>query len=120
MEGPFYQSSCGPVVDRLNDSIGDVDALLHISAYRSVLQIRQTQETEMARVSIEDCLNVMENRFALVSVAASRTRQLMAGEAPLLITSNKLVVTALREIADGLITAQLPVEVEKSDDNIAQ
>jgi DNA-directed RNA polymerase subunit omega len=57
----------------------------------------------MARVSIEDCLDVLENRFALVSVAAARTRQLMNGEEPLVKTKNKFAVTALREIAEGQI-----------------
>lgn len=57
----------------------------------------------MARVSIEDCLDVLENRFALVSVAAARTRQLMSGEEPTVKTKNKFAVTALREIAEGQI-----------------
>lgn len=66
----------------------------------------------MARVSIEDCLNVMENRFALVTVAAHRTRQLMNGDEPLVKTKNKVAVTALREIAEGFITtAEVPAEV---------
>lgn len=65
----------------------------------------------MARVSIEDCLNVLENRFALVSVAASRTRQLMNGEEPLLRSKNKLAVTALREIAEGLVSTHVPKEL---------
>tara|TARA_B100000902_G_C27021691_1_gene769921 strand:+ start:508 stop:753 length:246 start_codon:yes stop_codon:yes gene_type:complete len=57
----------------------------------------------MARVSIEDCLDYMENRFALVSVASHRTRQLMSGKTPLVKTKNKEAVTALREIAEGLV-----------------
>lgn len=57
----------------------------------------------MARVSIEDCLQFLENRFALVTVAADRARQLMQGEDALLRTKNKEAVTALREIADGLV-----------------
>ena len=57
----------------------------------------------MARVSIEDCLDHMENRFALVSVASHRTRQLMSGKTPLVKTKNKEAVTALREIAEGLV-----------------
>ena len=65
----------------------------------------------MARVSIEDCLDVLENRFALVTVAATRTRQLMAGEEPLVKTKNKHAVTALREIAEGLILSQIPAEL---------
>lgn len=65
----------------------------------------------MARVSIEDCLDVLENRFVLVAVAASRTRQLMDGDDPLLRTKNKFGVTALREIAEGLVTTELPEEL---------
>jgi DNA-directed RNA polymerase subunit omega len=68
----------------------------------------------MARVSIEDCLSVLENRFALVTVAASRTRQLMGGDEPLVKTKNKMAVTALREIAEGFVTSQdVPNEVLK-------
>lgn len=65
----------------------------------------------MARVSIEDCLDVLENRFALVTVASTRTRQLMGGEEPLVRSKNKHAVTALREIAEGLIMAQIPAEL---------
>jgi DNA-directed RNA polymerase subunit omega len=65
----------------------------------------------MARVSIEDCLDVLENRFALVTVAATRTRQLMNGDEPLVKSKNKFAVTALREIAEGLIMAQIPEEL---------
>jgi DNA-directed RNA polymerase subunit omega len=54
----------------------------------------------MARVSIEDCQKVMPNRFALVTVAANRTRQLMSNSVPLVRTKNKQAVTALREIAE--------------------
>jgi DNA-directed RNA polymerase subunit omega len=60
----------------------------------------------MARVTVEDCLEKVENRFALVLLAAQRTRQLMKGEEAMLESSgdNKEAVTALREIAAGLIT----------------
>jgi DNA-directed RNA polymerase subunit omega len=71
----------------------------------------------MARVSIEDCLNVLENRFALVSVAASRTRQLMGGDEPLVKSKNKMAVTALREIAEGFVTAN---EVSEEVGKVAQ
>ncbi len=69
----------------------------------------------MARVSIEDCLNFMENRFMLVVVAADRTRQLMEGAEPLVRTKNKEAVTALREIAEGRIIARL-LEEQKPED----
>ena len=66
----------------------------------------------MARVSIEDCLDHMENRFALVTVAADRARQLMAGQVPTTRTKNKEGVTALREIAEGKIASDRPVQNE--------
>ena len=57
----------------------------------------------MARVSIEDCQRKMPNRFALVVVAADRARQLMETSEPLVSSNNKEGVTALREIAEGLV-----------------
>lgn len=59
----------------------------------------------MARVSIEDCLDHIENRFALVTVASHRTRQLMEGKTPFVKTKNKEAVTALREIAEGFVVS---------------
>jgi DNA-directed RNA polymerase subunit omega len=66
----------------------------------------------MARVSIEDCLQYIENRFALVAVASHRTRQLMEGKTPLVKTKNKEAVTALREIAEGLVVSVQPEGVQ--------
>lgn len=57
----------------------------------------------MARVTVEDCLDQEENRFALVLLAANRTRQLMKGSQPLVRGSNKSAVMSLREIADGKV-----------------
>ena len=58
----------------------------------------------MARVTVEDCLPMVDNRFALVLLATKRTRQLMAGARPLLpSTKNKPPVLALREIATGKV-----------------
>lgn len=54
----------------------------------------------MARVTVEDCLENIPNRFALVVLAAERSRQLARGAEPLLECDNKPAVTALREIAD--------------------
>ena len=53
----------------------------------------------MARVTVEDCLKQIENRFALVHLAALRTRQILKGSAPLVQSKNKHIVTSLREIA---------------------
>jgi DNA-directed RNA polymerase subunit omega len=57
----------------------------------------------MARVTVEDCLEREDNRFALVILAAQRTRQLMRGAAPLVVSKNKPSVTALREIASNKV-----------------
>jgi DNA-directed RNA polymerase subunit omega len=58
----------------------------------------------MARVTVEDCLPMVENRFSLVLLATKRTRQLMAGARPLLPASkNKPNVLSLREIATGKV-----------------
>jgi len=55
----------------------------------------------MARVTVEDCLEREDNRFALVILASARTRQLLKGAEPLVRTKNKAAVTSLREIAGG-------------------
>ena len=57
----------------------------------------------MARVTVEDCLEQLNNRFALVILAAERTKQLLKGAEPLVPTANKPAVTALREIAAGKV-----------------
>lgn len=59
----------------------------------------------MARITVEDCLEHVENRFQLVLVAARRARQLAAGADPFVDRENdKPTVVALREIADGFVT----------------
>ena len=57
----------------------------------------------MARVTVEDCLEREENRFALVVLASTRTRQLMKGATALVKTRNKPAVNSLREIAAGRV-----------------
>jgi len=59
----------------------------------------------MARITVEDCLDNVENRFQLVLVAAKRARQLNAGsDARVPRENDKTTVVALREIAEGHIT----------------
>jgi len=57
----------------------------------------------MARITVEDCLESVDNRFALVLLTARRTKQLMKGAKPLVESENKQVVSALREIAAGKV-----------------
>lgn len=58
----------------------------------------------MARVTVEDCLEKVPNRFALVILAAERARQLARGADPLVQCDNKPAVTSLREIARGVVS----------------
>jgi DNA-directed RNA polymerase subunit omega len=60
----------------------------------------------MARVSIQDCLDKIPNRFIIVMLAARRMRQLQKGSDPLVVCKNKEAVTALREIAAGKVGAK--------------
>lgn len=64
----------------------------------------------MARVTVEDCLVEIPNRFLLVMVAAKRTKQLFKGGQPLIDNkaANKKVVLSLREIAAGRVDYEIP------------
>ena len=64
----------------------------------------------MARITVEDCLKQVPNRFLLVMVSAKRTKQLFKGAQPLIENkaNNRKVVLALREIAAGKIEYELP------------
>jgi DNA-directed RNA polymerase subunit omega len=62
----------------------------------------------MARVTVEDCLEREENRFALVVLAAARTRQIIKGSHPLVRGKNEPSVMSLREIAAGKVHFNRP------------
>ncbi len=65
----------------------------------------------MARVTVEDCLSKVDNRFELVLVASKRARQLANGKEPLVPWENdKPTVVALREIAEDKVTKTSLVE----------
>lgn len=57
----------------------------------------------MARITVEDCIQHIPNRFELIILASKRAKQLFAGARPLLETDNREIVTALREIAAGKV-----------------
>ncbi len=63
----------------------------------------------MARVTVEDCLDNVDNRFQLCQIATKRARQLANGNAEALVEweNDKPTVVALREIADGLINRDI-------------
>ncbi len=64
----------------------------------------------MARVTVEDCLEVIPNRFLLAMVASKRAKQLYKGAEPLIEnkSENKKVVVALREIAASKVEFEIP------------
>lgn len=71
----------------------------------------------MARVTVEDCLERLDNRFQLVLVATERARQLMRGATPQVEARNdKPTVLALREIAEGLVDATILDEARELPD----
>ncbi|MDQ1363403.1 MAG: DNA-directed polymerase subunit omega [Pseudomonadota bacterium] len=70
----------------------------------------------MARLTVEDCLPFVDNRFQLVLVAAKRARQIaMGGQALVSIDNDKPTVLALREIAEGKVGPAILDEVLASD-----
>ncbi len=67
----------------------------------------------MARITVEDCLEHVDNRFDLVLLAARRARQIAQGADPLVPTENdKPTVIALREIAENLVSINTMDEME--------
>lgn len=68
----------------------------------------------MARITIEDCIRVVEDRFALVVMAGIRTKQIMRGARTLVkAEENRPVVVALREIAAGHVHPEFPTETSE-------
>ena len=63
----------------------------------------------MARITVEDCLENVENRYELVHLTTKRVKQLKDGAELLVKSKNKEVVTALREIAAGKV-GHAPIE----------
>ncbi len=62
----------------------------------------------MARTTVEDCLENVDNRFQLVLVAAKRAREISMGDEPMVERDNdKPTVIALREIAQGLVGPEI-------------
>ncbi|MDH5765457.1 MAG: DNA-directed RNA polymerase subunit omega [Gammaproteobacteria bacterium] len=73
----------------------------------------------MARLTVEDCLPNVDNRFHLVLVASKRARQLaMGAEALVSIDNDKPTVLALREIAEGKVGPEILDEVSAEEHSI--
>lgn len=75
----------------------------------------------MARVTVEDCLEHLNNRFALVVLVSKRAKQLLKGVTPTLHPkSNKYVVTALREVASGNIALDIDVSLGSAEKQLEE
>ncbi len=81
----------------------------------------------MARITVEDCLDKIDNRFEMVLTATKRARQIANGADPLVEEENdKPTVIALREIANGLVDGErvdvLQAEIEAAEefDNVLE
>jgi len=74
----------------------------------------------MARVTVEDCLENVDNRFELVMVSSKRARQIATeGKEPMVaIENDKPTVLALREIAEGLVTADILTEKAQDESDL--
>ena len=73
----------------------------------------------MARITVEDCLENVDNLFDLVIVASKRARRLANGAEPLVDWENdKPTVIALREIAAGLITPEILEDIDQPDEEL--
>jgi DNA-directed RNA polymerase subunit omega len=62
----------------------------------------------MSRITVEDCLSQVPNRFELVMLASKRARQLFKGAKPLVDSDNREVVVSLREIAAAKVKKKPP------------
>ncbi len=73
----------------------------------------------MARVTIEDCLLNVDNMYELVHLSTKRSRQLYRGSEPLVKSKNRVIVTALREIASGQVRATYTNATSENDDDLS-
>lgn len=70
----------------------------------------------MARITVEDCLKVVDNRFELVLMGTKRARQLAKGATPTVEADNdKPTVVALREIAERRVDSEMIEQIEKQE-----
>ncbi len=76
----------------------------------------------MARITVEDCLDHVDNRFELVLVSSKRARQLaVGGKSPMVPEENdKPTVIALREIEEGFIDASILTQKDDQDDDFEE
>jgi DNA-directed RNA polymerase subunit omega len=73
----------------------------------------------LARITVEDCLDKVHNRFSLVMLVAKRTKQIMRGSKPMVVArENKAIVTSLREVAAGKVWYDIDASLGSAQDQI--
>ena len=70
----------------------------------------------MARITVEDCLKKVNNRFTLIHMASKRVRELRKGDEPTIVSKNRDIVVALREIARGNVNQATNEEIDMAED----
>jgi DNA-directed RNA polymerase subunit omega len=74
----------------------------------------------MARITVEDCLEKVNTRFELVMLGARRAKMLIRGARPLVESTNRAIVTGLREVAAGKVYFVEPPEEEEGEGCVKQ
>ncbi len=74
----------------------------------------------MARITVEDCLEKVSSRFELVILAARRAKMLIRGAKPVAESTNRTIVTALREMAAKKVYFVEPPEEENEEGDVRQ
>ena len=74
----------------------------------------------MARITVEDCLEKIDTRFELVMLGARRAKMLIRGARPLVESTNRAIVTGLREVAAGKVYFVEPPEEEEGEGGVKQ
>jgi DNA-directed RNA polymerase subunit omega len=74
----------------------------------------------MARITVEDCLEKVSTRFELVMLGARRAKMLIRGARPLVESTNRSIVTALREVAAGKVYFVEPPEEDQEEGEAKQ
>lgn len=69
----------------------------------------------MARITVDDALEKIHDRFALVLLTCRRAKQIMKGSKPLVESDNRPVVVALREVAAGKVSIGIPPQEENEE-----
>ncbi len=72
----------------------------------------------MARITVEDCLEKVNSRFELVMLAARRAKMLIRGAKPVVESTNRAIVTALREVAARKVYLVEPPEEENEEGDV--